>query len=189
MGQHGLDLDGGGSALMVAAWLCCGEIDFGLSTCDFFFLVLFGLESWCFLWVLWWVDLGRMRFGRFRDLGISDCLGMSLLLLAAEIQIQKSHLRWLLQNPPPMSISQIFFFIDGYDACGSVWLSRKSRNGKKFLGFLFCAVFAHSVQNLMGFCFWIGRLVGLFGCRENQEKMERNFWVFCFVLYLTRCKI
>ena len=52
----------------------------------------------------------------------------------------------------------IFFFIDGYDACGSVWLLRKSRNGKKFLGFLFCAVFAHSVQNLMGFCFWIGRL-------------------------------
>ena len=32
-------------------------------------------------------------------------------------------------------------------------------------------------------------LVGLFGGRENQE-MERNFWVFCFVLYLlTRCKI
>jgi hypothetical protein len=81
-----------------------------------------------------------------------------------------------------------FFFIDGYDACGSVWFSRKSRNGKKFLGFLFCAVFAHSVQNLMGFCFWIGRLVGLFGCRENQE-IERNFWVFRFVLYLTRCKI
>ena len=26
---------------MVAAWLCCGEIDFGLSICDFFF-VLFG---------------------------------------------------------------------------------------------------------------------------------------------------
>jgi hypothetical protein len=41
---------------MVAAWLCCGEIDFGLSICDFFF-VLFGLESWCFLWVLWWVEI------------------------------------------------------------------------------------------------------------------------------------
>ena len=73
--------------------------------------------------------------------------GMSLLLLTAEIQIQKSHLRWLLQNPPPMSISQIFF----------------------------------SLMVMM--------LVGLFGGRENQE-MERNFWVFCFVLYLlTRCKI
>ena len=131
---------------MVAAWLCCGEIDFGLSICDFFFY-LFGLESRCFLWVLWWVNLGRMRFGRFRDLGISDCLGMSLLLLAAEIQIQKSHLLWLLQNLPPMSISQIFF----------------------------------SLMVMM--------LVGLFGCRENQE-MEINFWVFCFVLYLlTRCKI
>jgi hypothetical protein len=132
----------------VVAWLCCGEIDFGLSICDFFFFVLFGLESWCFLWVLWWVDLGRMRFGRFRDLGILDCLGMSLLLLTAKIRIQKSHLRWLLQNPPPMSISQ------------------KKKN---------------SLMVMM--------LVGLFGCRENQE-MERNFWVFCFVLYLlTRCKI
>ena len=104
-----------------------------------------------------------------------DGFGMSLLLLAVEIQIQKSHLCWLLQNPPPMSISQKKKkFIDVYDACGSIWLLRKLRNGKKFLGFLFCAVFAHSVQNLMGFCFWIGRLVGLFGCRENQE-MERNF--------------
>ena len=36
--------------------------------------------------------------------------GMSLLLLTAEIQIQKSHLRWLLQNPPPRSISQFFSF-------------------------------------------------------------------------------
>ena len=47
---------------------------------------------------------------------------------------------------------------------GSVWLPRKSRNGKKFLGFLFRAV-SHSVQNLMGFLLldWkIGML--LFSC-------------------------
>uniref|UniRef100_A0A2N9H942 Uncharacterized protein n=1 Tax=Fagus sylvatica TaxID=28930 RepID=A0A2N9H942_FAGSY len=84
---------------------------------------------------LWVCDLGRMRFGRFRDLGISDCLGMSLLLLAAEIQIQKSHLRWLLQNPPPMSISQKKNFIDGYDACGSVWLPEKIKKWKEISGF------------------------------------------------------
>ncbi len=67
-----------------------------------------------------------------------------------------------------------FFFIDGYDACGSVWLLRKSRNGKKFLGFLFCAVFAHSVQNLMGFCFWIGRL----GCYFLQNQKVKS----CLIL-------
>ena len=26
---------------MVVAWLCCGEIDFGLSICDFFFFIIY----------------------------------------------------------------------------------------------------------------------------------------------------
>jgi hypothetical protein len=60
---------------------------------------------------------------------------------------------------------------DAYDACGSIWLPRKSRNGKKFLGFLFGAV-SHSVQNLMGFCFWIGRLGCYFFLVHNDENQN-----------------
>jgi hypothetical protein len=33
---------------MVAAWLCCGEIDFGLSICDFFFLFCLALKAGAF---------------------------------------------------------------------------------------------------------------------------------------------
>ena len=60
---------------------------------------------------------------------------------------------------------------DPYDACGSVWLSRKSRNGKKFLGFLFRVV-SYSVQNLMGFCFWIGRLGCYYFLVHNDENQN-----------------
>jgi hypothetical protein len=54
---------------------------------------------------------------------------------------------------------------------GSVWLPRKSRNGKKFLGFLFRVV-SHSVQNLMGFCFWIGRLGCYYFLVHNDENQN-----------------
>ena len=43
---------------------------------------------------------------------------------------------------------------------------------KKILGFLFCAVFAHSVQNLMGFCFWIGRLGCCYFLVHNDENQN-----------------
>ncbi len=32
------EIGNGSSALTVAAWLCCGEADFGLSICEFFWL-------------------------------------------------------------------------------------------------------------------------------------------------------
>ena len=78
-----------------------------------------------------------------------------------------------------------FFFIDGYDACGYVWLLRKSRNGKKFLGFLFCAVFAHSVQNLMGFSFWIGRL----GCCYFLVNQKVKSCLLLMVLISFSCSL
>ena len=102
--------------------------------------------------------------------------GMSLLLLTAEIQIQKSHLRWLLQNPPPRSISQkkIFFFFSlmVMMLVGLFGCRENQEMEKKILGFLFCAVFAHSVQNLMGFCFWIGRLGCYYFLVHNDENQN-----------------
>jgi hypothetical protein len=54
---------------------------------------------------------------------------------------------------------------------GSVWLSRKSRNGKKFMDFLFRTI-SHSMQNLMGFCFWIGRLGCYYFLVHNDENQN-----------------
>ena len=53
---------------------------------------------------------------------------MSLLIVSTKIQIQKPHMHWPPQNP---SLYNPSFFIDSYNAYGSIWLLRKSRKSKE----------------------------------------------------------
>ena len=69
--------------------------------------------------------------------------GMSLLIASAKIQIQKPHLRWPPQNPSlynPFFFSLILMMLMGLFGC-----RENQGKGKKILGFLFCAMFVHSI--------------------------------------------
>ena len=79
--------------------------------------------------------------------------GMSLLIVSAEIQIQKPHLRWPPQNP---SLYNSFFFLKN-DVYGSVWLPRKSGKKKENYGFsVLCCVCSLSLIFIFIFYFlWV----------------------------------
>ena len=69
--------------------------------------------------------------------------GMSLLIVSAEIQIQKPHLRWPPQNPS--LYNSFFFFFFKMMFMGLFGCQENLGKRKKIMGFLFCAVFVHSV--------------------------------------------
>ena len=75
--------------------------------------------------------------------------GMSLLIVSVEIQIQKPHLRWPPQNPslynPLFIYLFIFFPLILMMFMGLFGCQENLGKRKKIMGFLFCAVFVHSV--------------------------------------------